>query len=894
MTTTTPRSRPAPTVSRLLGALATSLLGLGLVVGVPVALVAAVGVPWALGSSRLGELAASWRAGVVDPDAVVTVLTLVVWVAWLRVVVALVLDAAARLTHRPPPQARLLGGSQRMAAVIVTGAAILVSLLARVSSARGATITVQPGDTLSGIAGRVYGDENDWRPIFEANQGRSFAGRVFDDPNLILPGWQLEVPESTTASVEAAPADATPIGTEPMTPVPTDATPVAPVLAETVLADAVPVGTAPLGTAPVGTAPVGTAPVAVEPVTAAPVATTDSGLACATAATPVSRAGGLPTGLGGAILLAGGAVTAVELHRRRAIRTGVRLAEPTTDTATTETVLRRVDATERIARLDVALRTAAVGLRGRSVSVLAALDRADGRILLQLSGSTEPVAPFEPVAHDRWLLPGRVDVVDLAPTARGAVVPCPTLVHLGHGAEGDVYLDVEGVGSLAVEGPTEEVAEVVRAVLGSLAVSPFADVVTVVAVGTDVELGGSRLLVADDVDAAIELVAPVVGVTAAATAGGTTTFALRAQTPDEAWDPAVLVVAPEVAGESAVSELAALTTPPGRGLGVLVGGPLPGAGCRLVAGEPSWTLEPFGFALTPVGVGADDIAAVRRLLEHSTAPAHPDLAAAGTSIEPSVSVGPFVEPSVSLVVRLLGPLRIEDTDGEEVPVEKGKALELVAWLALHREHPSRSSARSALWDVDVRDATFANVVSEARRSLARAVRPPDGEEWIARTLSDLLPLHRGVVTDADLVRARMAHAHRQRPADAVETLRPALQLVRDVPLVGCDATWADAEGHTTDLTMLATSLAQELAERCLDIGDADGALGATAVGLRVLPGHEALVGLRMRARAAAGDLAGVRVEWEAYERVVAADPWSGGTPAAELVTLRRDLLAPTP
>ena len=58
----------------------------------------------------------------------------------------------------------------------------------------------------------------------------------------------------------------------------------------------------------------------------------------------------------------------------------------------------------------------------------------------------------------------------------------------------------------------------------------------------------------------------------------------------------------------------------------------------------------------------------------------------------------------------------------------------------------------------MRDATFANVVSEARRGLARLVAPDEGEEWVARTLTEQLPLHTAVVTDADLVNERLAHA----------------------------------------------------------------------------------------------------------------------------------------
>ena len=45
-------------------------------------------------------------------------------------------------------------------------------------------------------------------------------------------------------------------------------------------------------------------------------------------------------------------------------------------------------------------------------------------------------------------------------------------------------------------------------------------------------------------------------------------------------------------------------------------------------------------------------------------------------------------------------------------------------------------------------------------------------------------------------------------------------------------------------------------------------------------------------RIGAGDLAGVRQEWESYERVLVADPWSDGEPAPKLLALRRELLSP--
>jgi hypothetical protein len=95
------------------------------------------------------------------------------------------------------------------------------------------------------------------------------------------------------------------------------------------------------------------------------------------------------------------------------------------------------------------------------------------------------------------------------------------------------------------------------------------------------------------------------------------------------------------------------------------------------------------------------------------------------------------------------------------------------------------------------------------------------------------------------------------------------------------------------LTLLVTGAATELARRYLALGDAEGVFWATGQGLKVLSGHEELIALRMRAHAEQGDLAGVRHEWQSYERALQADPWSADEPSPKLVMLRRELLAPT-
>ena len=253
----------------------------------------------------------------------------------------------------------------------------------------------------------------------------------------------------------------------------------------------------------------------------------------------------------------------------------------------------------------------------------------------------------------------------------------------------------------------------------------------------------------------------------------------------------------------------------------------------------------------------------------------------------------FEDPAWTLLVRVLGPVDVIDATGRAVSFERAKALELAVWLAEHRHRPTRSSARAALWESDVRDATFANVVSDARRAMARLVEPPADEEWIGRTYGEDLPLHPLVRTDAELLGARLDHARRQPDDQAVDTLRDGLLLVRGLPFAGTSFLWPDCQALPSHHTVLVVNAAVEMATRCLTLGDVDGVFWATSQGMRALPAHDELVALRMRAHAARGNLAGVRQEYASYERVIMSDPW-GGEPSPKVVELRRDLVRPVP
>jgi nucleoid-associated protein YgaU len=56
------------------------------------------------------------------------------------------------------------------------------------SSAATKIYEVVSGDSLSKIAKREYGNANEWKRIYEANQD------VLKDPNKIYPGQKLKIP----------------------------------------------------------------------------------------------------------------------------------------------------------------------------------------------------------------------------------------------------------------------------------------------------------------------------------------------------------------------------------------------------------------------------------------------------------------------------------------------------------------------------------------------------------------------------------------------------------------------------------------------------------------------------------------------------------------------------
>lgn len=295
-----------------------------------------------------------------------------------------------------------------------------------------------------------------------------------------------------------------------------------------------------------------------------------------------------------------------------------------------------------------------------------------------------------------------------------------------------------------------------------------------------------------------------------------------------------------------------------------------------LAAEPDRADEPgeprSGTSVSVDRVHPKDAMAIESLVEES-----------GRLYAPEIEVASTDAGDWQVMVRVLGPVEAETRSGAPVEFRKSRSLELLAWLVCHRERPTRSAARTAIWDTDVQDATFHNVVSETRRALSSAGLPEDS---IGRPSPSRFVVHGGIVSDAELLeRAYLAARH-----DAADTpaLERALGLVRDLPFAGTGFRWPDTEGITSNMVMLVVDAAVLLAERALGQGDVAGVFRATGRGLRVLAGHEELVSLRMRAHAAASDFAAVEEEWRRYERTTRLD--DDVMDVSKVRRLREDLL----
>jgi hypothetical protein len=180
--------------------------------------------------------------------------------------------------------------------------------------------------------------------------------------------------------------------------------------------------------------------------------------------------------------------------------------------------------------------------------------------------------------------------------------------------------------------------------------------------------------------------------------------------------------------------------------------------------------------------------------------------------------------------------------------------------------------REALWPGRPPGTTLYTTASVARNHLGRA---SDGEQYLPLLPNGERLYHLGsaVGTDYERFAEGVRRAKDQAPADAVRTLRAALELVRGRPfdVASRGYEWAHVEGFITCIENEVAGAAHQLARLCLEASDAEGARWATRQGLRASPGNEQLFRDEMQAADLEGNPAGVEALLKELSHIVEED-----------------------
>ena len=764
---------------------------------------------------------------------------------------------------------------------------------------------VKPGDTLWSIAEHELGDPLLWPQIARANYDRpqSDGSRLTDD-HWIRPGWVFIIPIASDRPIEPAPSG-------PPLEEPTQSSVVDPPHAVTSESSNM--------STHVENAPI-VGPVRVE------VLGTAETLGVHGSHSPDSRRWSrnegkspvVPIGYG----ILGAAVIAVLERMRRAQRrrrsTGLRIALPVDDVAELERGLRAGADQGAIDWVDLALRLLATLVRRTGEhppTVLGVRVSAAAVDILVEDACGMPPTPFEEREQGRcWSLErNRAVVADII--ERGGLTdsaaPLPALVTLGRDERGVLLINLETAGSVAVSG--DECDSLVEAMAVEMATAPWAEQADIVLAGIGAESPGLDR---------VSHVSRVQGVAARLRGRVRERRALLALAEHEdnaqsrwvdtteAWDLCVVVCGSgvtaddpesaaeliELAGDGSLGVVAVCAQAPKHGSGSGGEGP--------TDHQARWRVHAEGGRVKVEGT-------TRTLPSLSSQPVPPDLAARVGSLmeiasrDAGVSPGerpydelsmpapdvasdtrfpvddvngkespksssrvdanemsvkePSVEPPPSVVVRVLGPIEVS---GAARAFTRAWALELVVYLAVHKNGASNEQWSTALWpDRVMAPASLHSTASAARRSLGT---DPTGADLLPRARGRLA-LSARIQTDWDRFTGL---ARSERPAD----WKGALALIRGRPFEGLRSPdWIVLEGIAATIEAVVVDLACRYAAHCLEALDPREAEWAARQALRVSPYDERLYRVLLKAADVAGNPAGVESVMGELVRLVAED-----------------------
>jgi DNA-binding SARP family transcriptional activator len=214
---------------------------------------------------------------------------------------------------------------------------------------------------------------------------------------------------------------------------------------------------------------------------------------------------------------------------------------------------------------------------------------------------------------------------------------------------------------------------------------------------------------------------------------------------------------------------------------------------------------------------------------------------------------------------------------------RARALELIAYLALHPRAVPRDELLEAFWPGEDPRRTrprLRQAVRDARRLLGSAIAGEHGCYQLDRTAIEV------DLVELDCV---LATAKTSDPEHAQALTESALRLFRGEPLAGADYPWAESELPRLRATFI--GLLEQAARYRLERGDLRAALDAAERGLEVDTLNESLWRLAMEAEHALGLREAVADRYERLRTLLGER--LGLEPARETRDLHRRLLGQT-
>ncbi|MCH8990503.1 MAG: hypothetical protein IIA44_01955, partial [Acidobacteria bacterium] len=462
--------------------------------------------------------------------------------------------------------------------------------------------------------------------------------------------------------------------------------------------------------------------------------------------------------------------------------------------------------------------------------------------------------------------------------------PYPALVTVGHLNDSLLLLDLEHLGAVQITGDTDQVTATCHTMATELAASPIADTLQVVCVGFGEDLQHlERITVVDQ----LTDILPTIEAKEAATATqNVTPFEGRlAPWGGDSWSPMIIFDPSEHRPRGGDRLLDAAHR--GRAVCAVVGYPT-GGQWRLHLSGDTIRIHPLGYTyqrrnLTPTEqADVADLTHTAKSLDGipqtvTTGPSAPLVPAdpnedsigddtARESDDDSKSSSPAGGPILEL--RTLGTVAIE---GSTEGIIQPKSLELVTYLAFHRNGVEADTLMEALWPEQPPDYPRLNRhTSRTRTTLGHG---PDGEPYLPYVSDGIYRISPHVRSDLDEFTRHIQQADRVSASEEVEHLRAALELVEGTPFTGAGNayTWAHTDGIITHTTVTIDNTAHRLAQLALQNDTPDQATWAARRGLIATGACEECYRSLMRAAIAEGNQVAFEAVYAELLAVVDAD-----------------------